>query len=354
MQNGNAVPPASSGVPGLIAGRYVIGESFASGGMGTVHLGRIVGAGGFSRVVAVKRLFPYASRDRGFREMLLEEARLVSRIRHPNVVPALDVVEEGDDIYIVMEYVDGPSLAELLARARSSDEPIPVEIAVGIMEAALHGLHAAHEARGEEGTPLGIVHRDMSPHNILVGADGVTRLIDFGIAKAATRIQITDPGVVKGKMGYMAPEQFLHQPVSRHTDVYATSIVLWEALANQRLFEGRARQLQPGEEGDTSVRRALETKPTPPSHSRGGVDAALDAVVLRGLELEPSDRFPTAEAMAVALRRAHGVASPVEVARWLGRFAPDELEIAGERVRLLEQSPISVPTHAEPPPVQVD
>jgi serine/threonine-protein kinase len=354
MQNGNAVPPAPSAVPGLIAGRYLIGESFASGGTGTVHLGRIVGAGGFSRVVAVKRLFPYASRDRGFREMLLEEARLVSRIRHPNVVPALDVVEEGDDVYIVMEYIGGPSLAELLARARSSAEPMPVDIAVCIVEAALHGLHAAHEARGEEGMPLGIVHRDVSPHNILVGADGVTRLIDFGIAKAATRIQITDPGVLKGKMGYMAPEQFLHQPVSRHTDVYATSIVLWEALTNQRLFQDRARQLQKGE-GDTSVRRALETKPTPPSHSRSGVDAALDAVVLRGLELEPSDRFPTAEAMAVELRRVHGVASAVDVARWLERFAPEELEIAGERVRLLEQAPLAAPADAESTAaVQVD
>jgi serine/threonine-protein kinase len=339
MEKGSKVPAAGGG-SASIAGRYVIGESFASGGTGTVHLGRIVGAGGFSRVVAVKRLFPGIAAHRGFREMLLEEARLVSRIRHPNVVAALDVVEEEQDLYIVMEYVHGPSLAQLLTRARSSAEPIPVEIAAGIVEAVLFGLHAAHEARGEEGLPLGIVHRDVSPQNILVGADGVTRLIDFGIAKAATRMQTTDPGVVKGKLGYMAPEQFLYQPVSRHSDVYAASVVLWEALTNRRLFEGRSKKLK--EEGAGSIRQALETKVVPPSHYRSGIDAELDGSILRGLELEPSDRFPTAEAMALALRRAHAAASPVEIARWLERFAPDELELAEERVRLLEQAPATI------------
>ena len=343
MENGITAPAAANQAPTLIAGRYVVGELFASGGTGTVHLGRIVGAGGFSRVVAVKRLFPSVAGDRGFREMLLAEARLVSRIRHPNVVPALDVVQVNEDVYIVMEYVHGPSLAQLLGRARDAGEPIPAEIAGGIIEAVLLGLHAAHEARGEEGTPLGIVHRDVSPQNILVGADGVTRLIDFGIAKAATGIQITDPGVLKGKMGYMAPEQFLYQPVSRHSDVYACSVVLWEALANQRLFEGRTKQLTQ-DPGDHSVRHAFETKVLPPSQVRSDLDASFDAVVLRGLELEPNDRFPTAEAMAVALRSAHAVASPVDVARWLSHFAPDDLELAEDRVRLLEQAPYTAGT----------
>jgi serine/threonine-protein kinase len=353
MENGSKVPMSGAPPGASIAGRYVLGESFASGGTGTVHLGRIVGAGGFSRIVAIKRLFPAVATNRGFREMLLEEARLVSRIRHPNVAPALDVVEENQDLYIVMEYVHGPSLAQLLTRARTSGEPIPVEIATGILEGVLFGLHAAHEARGEEGLPLGIVHRDVSPQNILVGADGVTRLIDFGIAKAATRMQVTDPGVVKGKLGYMAPEQFLYQPVSRHSDVYASSVVLWEALSNRRLFEGRSKKLS--EEGEASIRSALETKVTPASQYREGIDAELDACVLRGLELEPADRFPTAEAMALALRRAHAAASPVEIARWLERFAPDELEIAEERVRLLEQSPAATSSEGGATPmVHVD
>jgi hypothetical protein len=355
MENGSKVPAVSDPPPALIAGRYVIGESFASGGTGTVHLGRIVGAGGFSRVVAIKRLFPGVASDRGFREMLLEEARLVSRIRHPNVVPALDVVEDKEDLYIVMEYVQGPSLAQLLTQARRAGEPIPVEIATGIVEAVLFGLHAAHEARGEEGIALGIVHRDVSPQNVLVGADGVTRLIDFGIAKAATRMQVTDPGVVKGKLGYMAPEQFLYQPVSRHSDVYASSIVLWEALTNRRLFEGRSKELKEDPAGN-SIRRAMEAKVPAPSQYQSGIGAELDACVLRGLELEPADRFPTADAMALALRRAHPVASPVDIARWLERFAPDKLEIAEERLRLFEQAPYAAaaPEGGATPTVHVD
>ncbi len=340
MESATPSTVVSTDPPALIAGRYMVGEPFASGGMGTVHLGRIVGAGGFSRVVAIKRLFPSAANDRAFREMLLEEARLVSRIRHPNVVPALDVVEDGRNLYIVMEYVHGPSLAQLLARAASSGEPIPVDIATGIIEAVLLGLHAAHEARGEDGTPLGIVHRDVSPQNILIGADGVTRLIDFGIAKAATRIQITDPGIVKGKKGYMAPEQFFSRPVSRQSDVYASSVVLWEALANRPLLKQ--------DSGETSLRHAIETPVLQPSQYRSGIDAALDTIVLRGLALEPADRFSTAEAMAFALRSAHAVASAGDIARWLERFAPDELEMAEERVRLLEQLPFLAEAGAPP------
>jgi serine/threonine-protein kinase len=317
--------------------------------MGTVHLGRVVGAGGFSRVVAIKRLFPRSAEDAAFRDMLLEEARLVSRIRHPNVVPALDVVEVDHDLYIVMEYVDGPSLSQLLARARKLNEPIPLEIVIGIAEGILHGLHAAHEARGEDGTPLGIVHRDVSPQNILVGSDGVARLIDFGIAKAATRIQVTDPGVVKGKIAYMAPEQFLSQTVSRHADVYACSVVLWEALANRRLFEGRSQELDQDSGAGTSIRRAFEAKAPAPTQHRNAVHEAIDRVVLRGLELEPADRFQTAEAMALALRGAQPAASSVDIARWLERSAPDELELAEERVRLFEQTSQEVQLVAAPP-----
>src|SRR6266403_1963655 len=142
--------PATPPTDASVVGRYVIGDSFASGGMGTVHLGRVVGAGGFSRVVAIKRLFSRSAEDAAFRQMLLEEARLVSRIRHPNVVPALDVVDIDHDLYIVMEYVDGPSLSQLLARSRQLNEPLPLEIVIGIVEGVLLGLHAAHEARGED------------------------------------------------------------------------------------------------------------------------------------------------------------------------------------------------------------
>ncbi len=312
-----------------VAGRYLIGDSFASGGMGTIHLGRVRGAGGFARTVAVKRLFPGHAHDAAFRQMLIDEARLASRIRHPNVVPTLDVWEEQDDLYVVMEYVHGISLARVLKL--STTGPMPVPIALGILEGILSGLHAAHEARAEDGTPLGMVHRDVSPQNILVGADGVPRLIDFGVAKAATGLQVTEPGVVKGKTGYMAPEQLLGQRVSRHADIFAVSAVLWEVLTNRTLLE---------EHGEDALRlRITSGEDVPPSRYRESVCTALDTVVLRALALRPGDRFPTAEAMAGALRKVEVPAPAVDIARWVRQAAGDELEISEERVRLFEQSP---------------
>jgi serine/threonine protein kinase len=328
-------PTERTSSPPLLAGRYVLGEAFAAGGMGTVHLGRLVGAGGFSRVVAIKRLSPGFAGDPSFRQGLLDEARLASRIRHPNVVAILDVVEAGRDLYVVMEYVHGVSLADVLVRTKGA--PIPIEVAVGVAEGVLRGLHAAHEARGEDGTPLGIVHRDVSPQNILIGADGVARLIDFGIAKAATIATVTDAGVLKGKASYMSPEQILKEPVSRQADVFSSSVVLWEMLANRPLFTvfdvvDRIRQI--GKEI------------LPPGRSREGLDPALDAIVLRGLATRPAQRFATAEAMASALREGRPPCAPAEIARWLTRFAGDELELSEERVRLLEQLPPVAPIGA--------
>ena len=234
-----------------------------------------------------------------------------------------------------MEYVHGLPLAGVLT-AGVPPAPVPVEIAVAIAEAVLLGLHAAHEARAEDGTPLGIVHRDVSPQNVLIGADGVPRLIDFGIAKAATRIQETDPGVVKGKAGYMAPEQLLYEPVSRQADVFSASVVLWEMLVGRRLFPL-----------DVNERVGRMKEPaSAPSGERRGIDGALDDVVLRGLDRDPKRRFPTAEAMAVELRRGRAIASAVDIARWLEDTVGDELELSAERVQLFEQLANPVP---EPP-----
>ncbi len=317
----------------LLGGRYLLGEAFASGGMGTVFIGRIMGANGFSRVVAIKRLFPGFASDVSFRQMFLDEARFASRIHQPNVVPILDVVEEGRDLYVVMEYVHGLSLADSLERATATTMPMPVPVAAAIAEGVLLGLHAAHEARAEDGTPLGIVHRDVSPENILVGADGVPRLIDFGIAKAATRVTRTDPGVIKGKVRYMAPEQLFYEPVARQADIFSLSAVLWEMLAGRALFPR-----DPGER----IRRAAEPVPSTRPVGREGEDGCgaptLDAVLRRGLERHPAQRFPTAQEMARELRRDRPIASAVEVARWLTAVASDDLELAEERVTLFERA----------------
>ena len=202
---------------GRLVGRYEVHDRIAAGGMATVHLGRLLGAAGFSRTVAIKRLHDGYAKDPEFVAMLLDEARLAALIRHPNVVPTLDVVAEDDELLVVMEYVEGDSVAHLTKLAQSAGQRVPVPFAAAILAQALHGLHAAHEARDKKGEPLGIVHRDVSPQNILVGVDGVARVLDFGIAKAASRATSTEDGQVKGKTAYMAPEQLQHGAVDRRT-----------------------------------------------------------------------------------------------------------------------------------------
>ena len=189
---------------------------------------------------------------------------------------------------------------------------MPVGIATAIAEAVLFGLHAAHEARDEDGTPLGIVHRDVSPQNVLVGADGVPRLIDFGIAKAATRIQVTDPGTLKGKAGYMAPEQLLHEPCRRATRT--SSLGVGRPVGRCSRTERSSRS--------TCARARAPRRGAPgpaPCRDRAGIDAALDEIVLRGLSRDPARRFPTAEAMAIELRHDRKVATAVDVAKWMAR-----------------------------------
>src|SRR5579859_4334196 len=218
-------------------GRYLLCDEIASGGMAAVHLGRVDGAGGFTRTVAIKHLFPQYARDAEFVAMFLDEARLAARVQHPNVISVQDVVVDGPDLFLVMDYVRGAPLSFLVRRVRERGMRTPAPIAARILCDALAGLHAAHEAKDSEGAPLAIVHRDVSPQNVLVGEDGVARVFDFGVAKAAGRLQTTRVGQLKGKLSYMAPEQINDEPVSRLTDVYAAAVVYWETLTGQWLFQ---------------------------------------------------------------------------------------------------------------------
>jgi serine/threonine-protein kinase len=186
-------------------GRYLLFDEIGCGGMATVHLGRLLGAAGFARTVAIKRLHPQFAKDPAFVSMLVDEARLAARIRHPHVVGTLDVALEDGELFVVMDYVDGASMAHLQERLTSGQALMPWRLAAFVAGQTLLGLHAAHEATSEQGEPLGIVHRDVSPHNVLVGADGVVRVADFGVAKAAARVSATPDGKFKGKLAYMAP-----------------------------------------------------------------------------------------------------------------------------------------------------
>ncbi|MCA9588320.1 MAG: serine/threonine protein kinase, partial [Myxococcales bacterium] len=221
-----------------VVGRYALYGALAAGGMATVHLGRLLGPVGFSRTVAIKRLHAQFAADPEFVSMFLDEARVAARIRHPNVVPTLDVVTTDGELFLVMEYVPGESLAKLTRAVRERGERIPLPVMSAIMVGTLLGLHAAHEATDERGEPLHIVHRDVSPQNVLVGTDGVAKILDFGVAKAAGRIQTTREGQIKGKLAYMPPEQLRGGDVTRKCDVYAAGVMLWELLTGQRLFSG--------------------------------------------------------------------------------------------------------------------
>ena len=312
-----------------MVGRYALLGEIASGGMATVYFGRLLGPVGFSRTVAIKRLHPQFAKDPEFVAMLLDEARLATRIQHPNVVATLDVVAIDGELLLVLDYVHGESLAHLLREARTAGRPIPTRVLAALASGMLHGLHAAHEARSEAGEPLGIVHRDVSPQNVLVGVDGMARVLDFGIAKAAGRIQQTREGQLKGKLPYMSPEQVRGAPLDRRSDIYSASIVLWEALAGRRLFHG---------DGDMEVfaQVALGARHRP-SELVPALPPAFDDIVMRGLARDPADRYPTAWDMAVAIEEAFGLASPRQVGAWVAEVAGEHLVARSAQITEVER-----------------
>jgi serine/threonine protein kinase len=313
--------------PARIIGRYALYEEIASGGMATVHYGRLLGPVGFSRTVAIKRLHPQYAKDPEFATMFIDEARLAARVRHPNVVQTLDVVATDGELFLVMDYVQGESLSRLLRAGRGA-APVSIRVVSAIMCGALHGLHAAHEATNERGEHLGIVHRDMSPQNVLVGVDGIARVLDFGVAKAAGRATSTQDKQVKGKLGYMAPEQ-IKGDTTRRSDLFAAAVVLWQALTGRRLF--------PGDDPRQVLDRIL-TAPIAPPSTYAMLPPGLDDVVMRALERDPSKRYDTARAMARDLERCAGLASPTEVGEWVESLAHNALARRSQAIAEIESS----------------
>ena len=315
-----------------IGQRYELRGELASGGMATVHLARQLGAAGFARIVAVKRLHERYAKDPEFIAMFLDEARLVARIRHPNVVQTLDVVQEkvdaGNELFIVMEYIHGDPLSRLLLLSRQKMEPVPLRIASAVMVGVLHGLHEAHEAKSELGEALGIVHRDVSPHNILVGIDGVARVLDFGVAKAAERMSSTQDGQVKGKLSYMAPEQIANGEIDRRTDIYAAAIVFWEILAGKRLFHGANEA--------ATIKLVLDAKVEAPSAHNAQVTPALDSIILMGLARDRLQRFATAAEFANMIADAVPPATVGEVGAWVRTTAREDIEAKTKLIAAIE------------------
>ncbi|HSQ63512.1 MAG TPA: serine/threonine-protein kinase [Polyangiaceae bacterium] len=276
--------------------RFELIAELASGGMATVFLARLSGVGGFQRFVAIKRLHPHLANDQEFVQMFLDEARLAARLHHPNVVPILEIGTSKDGYYLVMEYVEGDTLARILARSAQAGRILPPQVSTRVCLDAIAGLHAAHEMKDDDSQPLNIVHRDVSPQNILIGMDGSGRITDFGVARATTRLSTTRTGQLKGKLAYMAPEQARGSAVDRRADIFAMGIVVWECLAQKRLFKGEG-------EADTLNRVLYEPIPAL-RQSNPQVAAPLEEAVMKALERDPAQRYATAAEFGDALEKA--------------------------------------------------
>ncbi len=304
--------------------RYELLCRIASGGMATVWLARLRGKRGFEKLFAIKTIRTELVDDPRFQEMLLDEARIASNIQHPNVAQILDLGEQQDVLFIVMERVDGDSLAKIRKLLAKLGAKVPVGIALRILADACAGLHAAHELRDDSGQPLGIVHRDVSPHNILVSSGGAVKVIDFGIAKAQNRQQgETRTGIVKGKVHYMAPEQVNKgRPVDRRADIWALGVCLHELVAGR---------VPDDADDDVEVIRKLVAD-EPPQIAEGLPDPIL-RILDQSLTLDPDARFPTAAAMQLALEGAIKDFGDTATANDIAAFLRAELPELEERRR---------------------
>ncbi len=297
--NGAATDPRAGveahleGTPTTAFGKYQLFASLGRGGMADVFLAVARGQMGFNKLAVIKRLRQALAEESAFRTMFLDEARLAARLSHPNIVHTYEVGEQGGVYFIAMEYLEGQSLNKVLKEALRRKEVIEPEVGARIIADALGGLAYAHALGDYDGRPLGIIHRDVSPHNIFVTYDGHTKLVDFGIAKAALSSTETEVGVLKGKVAYMSPEQAMGGRIDQRADLFAMGIVLWELIARQRLMTG---------ESAANTLHKLMNEPIPRlSRAVPGIDPALEAVVMRSLEKDPHYRFQSAGEMRDAL-----------------------------------------------------
>jgi serine/threonine-protein kinase len=310
-------------------GAYELLLGIASGGMATVHLARALDRREGAPLVAIKRPHHHLAADKNFLTMLVDEARLASAISHPNVVKVRELGFEGGVPFIVMEYVEGASLAELRRELASSGRALDVRVAVLVVLDVLAGLAAAHELTDDSGRPLHIVHRDVSPHNVLIGSDGRARITDFGIAKAEDRIQTTRTHEVKGKLAYLAPERVdKRRTCTVQSDVFSAGVVFWECFAGRRLF--RSEQM-------VDLLQEVMNGPIPTLREIGAqVPEALDAVIARALSRELSERYASARDFAAAIEGAVGrehLGVPSDVARLVEAVFGARMAARQDRVR---------------------
>jgi len=319
-------------------GRYRLCFELAAGGMATVYLARVAGPGGFDKLVALKRIHPHLANEEEFVEMFLDEARIAARLNHPNVCNVFDFGEADGTYFITMEYLFGETVARLSRTI--ANEPavftnarVPAYIAK-IVADACEGLHAAHELKADDGTPLGLVHRDISPQNLSIAYDGSVKVMDFGIAHAAGRLHRTETGQIKGKYAYMAPERLHDKPMDRRSDIWSLGVVLWEMLTGRRLFRCAT-------EPETILAVTTGEFPTP-SRFRRDISSELDRIVMKALERDPDKRFQTARDLGRDLAKFNSSQSEpalmADLAEWMDVLFRDDKQKREQVVELARQA----------------
>jgi serine/threonine-protein kinase len=319
-------------------------------------LARIVGPSGFLRPIVIKRILPHLAKQKGFVEEHVDEARIVASIRHPNVVQVHELAHEGDDLYLVMEYLEGESAAALMRRLRSREEKLDVSLAVHVVAEACAGLHAAHELADADDKKLNIVHRDVTPHNIFIGFGGEIKVVDFGIATAADKISRTDVGQFKGKLEYASPEQCNGAELDRRTDIFSLGTILWELTTGLRLFK-RGTQLE-------MIRAIAEQSIPTPESVVPSYDRELSKVVMRALSKRRRDRFQTALELRKELLRVQQRISPYlaleeDLGAFMKKIFKDRLEEKADMLRRVragtsvQQLPVAEPDEQVEIPIAV-
>lgn len=330
-------------------GKYHLIRRIALGGMAEIFLAKAMGAEGFQRDVAIKRILPTFSEDEAFITMFIDEARIAARLHHPNIIQILDFDRIDDSYYIAMEFVNGRDLRKVLDRGRDPANRITPLRAVSAIADIASALGYAHQVRGEDGEPLNIVHRDVSPHNILLSFNGVVKLTDFGIAKAAARSTRTRAGTVKGKCSYMSPEQARGKPLDGRSDLFALCAIAWEMLTGNKLFDG---------DGDFDVlNNVVNQQVEPPSRFNDAVPEELDQIVMRGLERDLDRRWPDMQALEGALRsfvfrHARGL-EEVSLGPYLRGLFADEIAQEATSAGVRPQPGVADRTPSRPTPAAV-
>jgi serine/threonine-protein kinase len=326
-------------------GRYRVLGELGTGGMGFLYLARAEGPGGFERLLAIKMLLPHLCRNKSFVDMFLDEARITAMIHHPNVVQTFEVGEHEGQYFLAMDYVSGETLASMLTHTWKVGRPFPRDLGAYVIMCAAEGLHAAHELRDMDGRAKSVVHRDVSPQNVLIGYDGIVRVVDFGIAKAADRLSHTGTGVRKGKAAYMSPEQIRTEAVDRRADVFALGICLWETTVGKRLFKAH--------NDFATIDRVMRKVIPSPKRFHPDFPAELEHILFKALERDVERRYQSARAMADDLRaflasRANLV-GPTALAGLMDAVFPERKQA---RTELINKAALEHPPVIDPIPTE--